>query len=142
MSSYLNIYLEKRKKEGEENGERLLLCSISRANNLYSLFRDNNIGVCTEGNMHKFTVSDINAVIDELNMNISRVLADIAHLKEVLPLVSEKESVSDMYDNIITSKNYYQELMSDRAMLMALGSLFADINEDWSDFTGLYWKID
>lgn len=142
MSSYLNIYLEKRKKEGEENGERLLLCSISRVNSLYSLFRDNNIGVCTEDNMHKFTVSDINAVIDELSISISKVLADIAHLKEVLPLVSEKESVSDMYDNILTSKNYYQELMSDRAMLMALGSLFADINEDWSDFTGLYWKID
>lgn len=142
MSSYLNIYLERKPKEGEESGERLLLCSISRVSPIYSLFYDNDIGFYQEDGYHEFTHGDFNEVIDDLTDDCSKFLLDIAHLKENLPLVSEKESITDILDQINSSKNYVQELMHRRSNLMALGTLFADVGEEWSDFSKLYWKID
>lgn len=140
MSSYLEIYLQKKKREGEEKGERLLLCSISRADEMYSIFRDNNIGFVTEDNLHEFTSDEFNSLINELTERISTILLDTAHIKESLPLISNKDSIADALDTIRTNKQYYQELMCERATLMALCSLFEDIDKDWSDFDKIYWK--
>lgn len=140
MSSYLEIYLQKKKKEGEEKGERLLLCSISRADEMYSIFRDNNIGFVTEDNLHEFTSDEFNSLINELTERMSTILLDTAHIKESLPLISNKDSIADALDTIRTNKQYYQELMCERTTLMTLCSLFEDIDKDWSDFDKIYWK--
>lgn len=142
MSSYLNIYLQRKKKEGEEKGERLLLCSISRVNNIYSIFYENNIGKPVDDRFHEFTAEDLDPVIDDLTERISTTLIDIAHAKEMLPLLSEKNSIAETMDSLKSDKSYYQDLMSERTTIMTLGSLLADISESWCDFDKLYWKID
>ena len=141
MSSYLEIYLQKKKKEGEEKGERLLLCSISRADEIYSLFYDNNVGCTTDDGLHEFDSSDFTALIDELTERMSNVLMDIMHDKENLHLISNKDSIAEILDSIKCSKEYYQRLMSDRTILMSLGTLFSDVGKEWCDFNKLYWKI-
>lgn len=146
MGSYLNIYLEKKKKEGEEKGERLLLCTISRANDLYSLFYNNNIYNCTTTDedgrsIHEFDSSSFNELIEYNDQLIAKTLLKIAELKEVLPLITDKDSINDLLDQLSTNKEYFQELMTEKATLNTLSIIFSDINT-YSDFDKLYWKID
>lgn len=143
MSSYLNIYLEKKKKEGEEKGERLLLCSISRVNEIYNVFYDHGLGSQREEDgMHEFTSNDISSVIDDVECNISSWLYKILHIKETLPLITEKDTLADMIEELESDKEYLQELMDLRATLSTLSIIFSDVNEEWCAFDKLYWKID
>lgn len=98
MSSYLNIYLQRKKKEGEEKEERLLLCSISRADSIYNLFYDNNICTSMEDRFHKFTYHDLETVIHVIDCRISEILLEIATTKQNLPLVSDKDAVLEIFD--------------------------------------------
>lgn len=139
MSSYLNIYLERKPEYG---GEKLLLCSISSASDIYNIFFDNNIGVKDEDGYHEFSHSDFDSIIDDLTEDVSKTLLETTHLKENLPLVSEKESISEMLDQISSNKDYIEWLRHRRSYLMALGIILSDVGESWSDFSKLYWKID
>jgi hypothetical protein len=142
--SFLSIYLEKKKKEGEEKEERLLLCSISRANEIYSLFYDNGIGVRIDSEdktIHKFTVNDINDVCDNIDELIVECLMRMSEQKEMLPLISDKDSITALLEEHHSDKEYLRELMNQKVALNTLYSIFADIG-DYSDFNGLYWIIE
>jgi hypothetical protein len=65
---------------------------------------------------------------------------DIMHDKENLHLISNKDSIAEILDSIKCSKEYYQRLMSDRTILMSLGTLFSDVGKEWCDFDKIYWK--
>lgn len=147
MASYLNIYLQKKKKEGEEKEERLLLCCISRANDIYSWFYDNNIGRRTDivengVTLHEFTASDIDDVIKEIDNMIAKSLIAISHTKEALPLVTNKDAIEDLLENLQIDKDYLRDLMHQKASLESLWFIFSDVNEDYSDFEKLYWSVD
>lgn len=142
MGSYLNIYLQKKKKEREEKGERLLLCSISRADSIYNLFYDNNICTSMEDRFHKFTYHDLETVIHVIDCRISEILLEIATTKQNLPLVSDKDAVLEIFDQLSTNENIVRDLMKEKVILESLATLFGDISEDWCDFDGLYWSIE
>lgn len=142
MSSYLNIYLERKKKDGERDGERLLLYSISRANPIYSLFYDNSIGICREDNLHEFKTSDLYGVLEEMEHKIPKELIDNAELKQYLQLISNKDAIVEMLDQIKANKDYINELMEERVNLCTLYAVFNDVGEEWCSFEKLYWKID
>lgn len=141
MASYLNIYLQRKKKEGEDGWERLLLCSISRANEIYSLFYDNSVGRMTENNYHEFTSDDINSLIIDIDEAISRTLSKICDMKEALPLISNKDAIADVMEDISSDRSYLRTLLDQKAAVTALCQLFDDIGEDWCDFDRIYWKI-
>lgn len=141
MSSYLSIYLQRKEREGEEEGERLLLVSISRANEMYGVFYSNSIGIAREDDYHEFTQSDLDAVMRENDEAIARALAQIYHLKESLPLISDSETIREVMEDLATDKEYYQDLMRDKANISTLQMLFHDVGTEWSDFDKLYWKI-
>lgn len=147
MSSYLTIYLEKKKKEGEKEGERLLLCSISRSNTLYDLFYDYNIYSNTiedkDGrSIHEFTSSNISSAINSIDELITNTLIDIKEVKDSIPLVSNKDVVNELLEQLSSDKKYFQELMNEKFMLEALCNVFDDVSESYSGFSKLYWKID
>ena len=142
MSSYLSIYLQRKKKEGEEDGERLLLVSISRANEMYSAFHDNNIGIVKEDSFHEFTESDLDEVIRENDEAIARATTQIQHLKDSLPLISDRETIREVMEDIQSDKEYLQSLIVDRANISTLQMMFSDIGKEWCDFDKLYWRID
>ena len=140
MGSYLEIYLQKKKKEGEKEGERLLLCSVSRANEIYSLFYDNNIGRMCDENYHEFTSDDIDSVMIGIDEAIQRMQDNINNAKEYLTLVSDKSVITDMLDDISSNKEYIKDLMNQKSMMNALYIIFEDINK-YSSFDKVYWKI-
>lgn len=141
--SYLEIYLQKKRKEGEEKGERLLLCSISRANEIYETFYTNQLGAKRdEDGFHEFSSDDISALIDEIELNISGWVYKISHIKETIPLINEKETLNTMLEDLESDKEYLQDLRDLKAAMSTLSILFSDVNEEWCAFDKLYWKID
>lgn len=144
MGSYLNIYLEKKKKEGEEKGERLLLCSISGAEDMFSLFYDEDVGIVTKEDeeiFHKFTSDDLVRLIDDIDINIAKTLLRISRAKELLPLVTDKESINEMTEEITSDYNYLEYLNNNKSTVRALCVIFSDIDEEWCDFSGLCWSV-
>jgi len=145
MSSYLNIYLQKKKKEGEEKGELLQLCSICRVNDLYALFYDNSIGNYAdvgEKHLHEFTSKDLDTVVKEVEHNIAKTLIQISETKDALSSVSNKEAVEDLLEELKSDKEYLQMLMNQKSALDTLYFIFDDMGEKWCNFDKVYWEID
>ena len=145
MSSYLNIYLQKKKKEGEEEGELLQLCSICRVNDLYALFYDNSIGNYAdagEKHLHEFTSNDLDTVIKGIEHNTAKTLIQISEIKDAIPLVSDKETIEDLLEELKSNKEYLQMLMNQKSALDTLYCIFDDMGEEWCNFDKVYWEID
>lgn len=142
MSSYLNIYLQKKKKEEEENVERLLLCSISRANDIYSLFYDNKPGSCRENDMHEFTSEDLDTISSEIDREIANEIIRINNLKNDIHLVSDKDVINEMLDNLDTARDWLETIKRHREALDTMYMIFNDVGKEWSAFDKLYWSID
>lgn len=142
MSSYLSIYLQKKKKEGEEQGERLLLCSISRANELYNLFYENRIGKAVEDNLYEFTCKDVSSLVIDIDEAIARMMANVYEMKENLSYISNKESIREILDDISADKECIRELLNQKAEVEAISFLFEDVGTDYCPFDKLYWCIE
>lgn len=142
MSSYLSIYLQKKKKEGEEQGERLLLCSISRANELYNLFYENRVGKAVEDNLYEFTCKDVSSLVIDIDEAIARVMANVYEMKENLSYISNKESIREILDDISADKECIRELLNQKAEVEAISFLFEDVGTDYCPFDKLYWCIE
>lgn len=146
MSSYLNIYLQKKRKDGKEEVERLKLCSISRSNELYSLFYDNNVGLVTDikinhETLHEFTADDFDDISKHVDEEISRTLLRIYETKETLPLITSNEAVDEALENLASDKEYFRDLLNQKTTLSTLYFIFSDVG-NYSDFDKLYWSID
>jgi len=143
MSSYLNIYLQKKKKDGEEQGERLLLCSISRANEIYGLFYDNQVGRITDDErLHEFTCADIDSLNIDIDEAVERTTSRIYEMKENLSCISNKDAIHEILDDISSDKEYVRQLLNGKAVVNTLYTLFCDIGEAYCSFDKLYWSID
>ena len=142
MSSYLNIYLEKKPKEGEGKVERLLLCSISRGSSLYELFDDNRPGVPSEENVYQITSGDLVNISDELEKQISSEEICLIESKLNLSLIHDTESIGELLANIKSDKEYLERLKSDNSMILCMINMFDDVGKDWSDFSKIYWRIE
>jgi len=142
MSSYLNIYLEKKPKEGEKNGERLLLCSITRSTDIYTMFYDNRPGIPSEEGLYSVTDDDLVNITHELERQISTKEIYIYETKLNLSLIKDKEAIDEILDNLKTNKEYLEQLKSQHAMLMGISMLVSDVGEDWCDFSKIYWRIE
>lgn len=142
MSSYLSIYLQKKKKEGEEQEERLLLCSISRANELYNLFYENRIGKAVEDNLYEFTCKDVSSLVIDIDEAIARTMANVYEMKENLSYISNKESIREILDDISADKECIRELLNQKAEVEAISFLFEDVGTDYCPFDKLYWCIE
>lgn len=142
MSSYLNIYLERKPKEGEEKGERLLLCSISRGSSLYEQFYDNRPGIPNEDNFYKVDSADLFTISDELENQISSEEMCINEKKLNLSLIMNKEAILDVLDDLKNDKKYLEQLKTDCAMIIGIANVFSDVGKEWSDFNGIYWRIE
>lgn len=141
MSSFLEIYLKRKKKEGEEKEERLLFSSISRGTTLYELFYENKPGIPSEQCIYEFTSKDLRPISDELDTAIARSIVSIMDLKDNIRLIAGKDTIEDLLDRLRVEKEYLDELKQQKAMIDTLYVLFMDIDEDWCDFNKLYWKI-
>lgn len=143
MGSYLNIYLQRKKKDGEEQGERLLLCSISRANEIYGLFYDNQVGkVVDNGRLHEFTCEDIESLTIDIDEAIARVTARVYEMKENLSCISNKDAIHEILDDISADKECIRELLDEKSAVNTLYTLFSDVGKDYCTFDKLYWYIE
>jgi len=142
MSSYLNIYLERKPKEGEEKGERLLLCSISRGFALYELFYDNRPGIPSEENIYEITSADLVSMSDELEKEIASEEIYLNESKLNLSLIHDTESIGELLSNIRSDKEYLEQLKLKNSMLLCMINLFNDVGESWSGFSKIYWRIE
>lgn len=142
MSSYLNIYLEKKPKEGEGKGERLLLCSISRGSVLYDLFYDNRPGIPSEENVYQITSEDLVCMSDELEKEISSEEIYLNESKLNLSLIHDTESIKELLENIKSDKEYLEQLKSRNSMILCMINLLHDVGESWSDFSKIHWRIE
>lgn len=142
MSSYLSIYLQKKKKEGEEQEERLLLCSISRANELYNLFYENRVGKAVEDNLYEFTCEDLSSLIIGIDEAIARVMSNVHDMKENLSYISNKEVIREILDDISADKECIKELFNQKAEIETMSFLFEDVGTDYCPFDKLYWCIE
>lgn len=142
MSSYLSIYLQKKKKEGEEQEERLLLCSISRANELYNLFYENRVGRAVEDNLYEFTCKDLSSLIIGIDEAIARVMSSVHDMKENLSYISNKEAIREILDDISADKECIKELFNQKAEIETMSFLFEDVGTDYCPFDKLYWCIE
>lgn len=142
MSSYLSIYLEKKPKEGEEKGERLLLCSISRGSTLYEQFYDNRPGIPNEDNVYQITSGDLVRISDELERQISSEEICLNESKLNLSLIHDTDSIKELLADIKSDKEYLEQLKSSNSMILCMINLFDDVGENWSDFSKIYWRIE
>lgn len=142
MSSYLNIYLEKKPKEGEEKGERLLLCSISRPTSIYALFYDNRPGIPNEDNLYTVDPGDLVHITDELERQISSEENHIYEKKLNLQLIRDKEAITDVLDSLKTDREYLEQLKMEHSMLLGIAMILDDVGKAWSDFSKIYWRIE
>ena len=142
MSSYLNIYLEKKPKEGEEKGERLLLCSISRGSTLYDVFYDNRPGIPSEENIYRITSGDLVNVSNELEKEIASEEICLIESKLNLSLIHDTESIGELLANIRSDKEYLEQLKMKNSMVICMINIFDDVDKECSNFSEIYWKIE
>lgn len=142
MSSYLNIYLEKKPKEGEEKGERLLLCSISRGITLYDVFYDNRPGIPSEENIYRITSEDLVTVSNQLEKEIASEEIHLIESKLNLSLIHDTESIGELLANIRSDKEYLEQLKMKNSMVICMANIFDDVGKEWSNFSKIYWKIE
>jgi len=142
MSSYLSIYLERKPEEGKEKGERLLLCSISRGSNLYSLFYDNRPGIPSEDNFYEVDSEELIRLSDEIGNNASSEEICIGEKRLNLRLIQDKEAITEVLDQLKSDKEYLKQLRSDESMLTAIALMIYDVGKEWSDFSKVLWRIE
>ena len=142
MSSYLNIYLERKPKEGEEKGERLLLCSISRGSTLYDVFYDNKPGIPSEENIYRVTSGDLVNVSNQLEKEIASEEICLNENKLNLSLIHDTESIGELLANIRSDKEYLEQLKMKNSMAICMINIFDDVDKEWSGFSKIYWKIE
>lgn len=134
MSSYLNIYVQSKMKDGQKS-KKMLLMSVSRANPLYqaineagSFYAYNSIGENTEEQFYELTSELVNSICQDSNMEIQ--IAE-KRLHEY-----EKYAAGNMeiIQEIISTKDYLNELNQTYNQLRFISQIVEDAKNDFSDF--------
>lgn len=129
MSSYLNIYLKPKVKEGEDPKEPMYLMTFSRCNEIYSFMIDElNITFIGTGENEKnytdITNEDINIVINSIKESIKTAERNN---ESYLKLKEEKrQSIIDLFSKSISQSE-------DRDTMEELYEIFSDKLREISD---------
>lgn len=134
MSSYLNIYVLPKIKEGQES-KKMLLMSVSRANPLYqaineagSFYAYTNIGENAEEQFYELTSELINSICQD---SIQDIQIAEKRLNEF-----EKYATGNMeiIQEIISTKDYLNELNQTYNQLHFISQIVEDAENGFSDF--------
>lgn len=141
MSSYLNIYVQSKMKDGKES-KKMLLMSVSRANPLYqaidgagSFYAYTSIGEDAEEQFHELTSELINSICQDSNQDIQ-----IAE-KRLNEYEKHAAGNSEIIQEIISTKEYLEELKATYNQLCFIRQIVDDAENDFSDFEKVFINI-
>lgn len=147
MSSYLNLYLLPKKKEGDTvEPKPLLLYSWSRNTNIYSTFYEELnpvfIGNGEEPLYTEVSAQDLNEVVNTLSDDATEYENRIENTFEAyqkIPNLS-KDIISEYIEDYTSSKEYINELRETCSFMRFLHDLLSDLK--YSDFEKILINID
>lgn len=132
MSSYLNLYMLP--KEGKK---KLLFYSVSRNSNIYQAF--NEYGIAYSSNEEKYTL----VTKDMMSTMVNEAKADLDKWnKRLEELEKHAAGNAEIIEDIISSKEYQEELQDTYNELCFIRNIVADIEMfDFFDIEGIYANI-
>jgi hypothetical protein len=141
MSSYLNIYVQPKLKDGEEP-KKMCLMSVSRSHPLYqaineagSFYAYTSIGENAEERFYELSSDLISSICQDSNAEIQ--------ITEKRLNEYEKYAAgnSEIIQNIISTKEYLEELKETCNELCFLSQIVYDVENDFSDFEKVFINI-
>lgn len=137
MSSYLNFYL-KPKTQNEEQPKYLNLMSFSRNNEVYQVVNDE-INPYYAGDEDKYTkilTEDMDRMLRSFRKEIDKSVDRLNILRECA-----KNSL-EAVEEYMSWKEYVTDNENAYSTLSFIRMIVNDINNDYTDFEGIYCQID
>lgn len=141
MSSYLNIYVQPKIKDGKES-KKMCLMSVSRSSPLYqaineagSFYAYTSIGENVKEQFYELSSDLISSVCQDSNAEIQ--------ITEKRLNEYEKHAAgnSEIIQEIISTKYYLEELKETYNQLCFLSQIVDDAENDFSDFEKVFINI-
>lgn len=141
MSSYLNIYVQPKMKDGKES-KKMCLMSFSRSHPLYqaideagSFYAYTSIGENAEEQFYELSSDLINSICQDSNTEIQ--------ITEKRLNEYEKYAAgnSEIIQDIISTKEYLEELKETYNQLCFIRQIVDDVENDFSDFEKVFINI-
>lgn len=141
MSSYLNIYVQPKMKDGKES-KKLLLMSVSRSHPLYqaideqgSFYAYTSIGENAEEHFYELSSDLISSICQDSNAEIQITEKRLNEYKKYaggnLEIIQE----------IISTKDYLDELKETYNQLCFIKQIVDDVENDFNDFGKVFINI-
>lgn len=141
MSSYLNIYVQSKIKDGSES-KKMLLMSVSRSSPLYQAINEagafyayTSIEENVEEQFYELESDLINSICQDVNAEIQ-----IAE-KRLNEYEKHAAGNSEIIQEIISTKEYLEELKETYNQLCFIMQIVADVENDFSDFGKVFINI-
>ena len=141
MSSYLNIYVQPKIKDGEES-KKMILMSVSRSHPLYqaidesgSFYAYTSIGENAEEHFYELSSDLISSICQDSNAEIQ-----IAE-KRLNEYEKYAAGNSEIIQDIISTKEYLEELKETYNQLYFIRQIVDDIENGFSDFEKVFINI-
>lgn len=138
MSSYLNIYLVPKKKEGQEEQKPLLWNSYSRSTDIYQTFCEySNVPFIGNGdtpNFSELTVEDISKISNSLREEIKKYQARVDREFEAAKKlgISDIEMINQVISEYGSSLEYLEEQKETLQEIMFIKDMVEEF--EYSDF--------
>lgn len=147
MSSYLNLYLLPKKKEGDTiEPKPLLLNSWSRNSDIYQMFYENLnptfIGDEDEYKYSEVTEADLQTLVDAVQKDINTVQERLQARTEALSSIKNipPERLDEYIEDFASTREYIRELQDTLELMKALKLLLSDL--EYSSFEKILVNID
>lgn len=134
MSSYLNIYAVPK-----ESDKKLLLFSYSRSHPTYQAFYEYG-GIAYAGIENKYTKVTL-SMMEDITADAYKEMYDTK--SKIAEYEKYAAGNTDIIQDIISTKEYYNELQENYYRLCIIKEMVYDIEKiDCTDFQGIYVNID
>lgn len=141
MSSYLNIYVQPKMKDGNES-KKMCLMSFSRSSSLYQAINDagsfyafTSIGESAEEQFYELSSDLINSICLDSNTEIQVVEKRLNEYEKYAA------GNSEIIQDIISTKEYLEELKETYNQLCFISQIVDDVENDFSDFEKVFINI-
>lgn len=141
MSSYLNIYVQPKMKDSKES-KKMCLLSVSRSHPLYqaideagSFYAYTSIGENAKEQFYELSSDLMSSICQDSNAEIQIVEKRLNEYKKYAA------GNSEIIQDIISTKEYLEELKETYDELCFLRQIVDDVKNDFSDFEKVFINI-
>jgi hypothetical protein len=141
MSSYLNIYVQTKMKDGKES-KKMCLMSVSRNHPLYqaineagSFYAYTSIGENAEEQFYELSSDLISSICQDSNAEIQIVEKRLNEYEKYAA------GNSEIIQEIISTKDYLEELKETYNQLCFIRQIVDDVENDFNDFEKVFINI-